>query len=70
MTAAQLRAAIRQIHARWDHGHDGLTPNCTLCADEHAELAALTAVSYALRPTRTATPYTAHQTDNTSKENR
>lgn len=70
MTAAQLRAAVQSIHARWDHGHDGLTPDCTLCADERAEVTALAAVSYALRPTQDATPYTAHQPDNTSKENR
>jgi hypothetical protein len=33
------------IHARWEHGHDGLTVDCALCGDERAEVAALTAVN-------------------------
>jgi hypothetical protein len=33
------------VHARWEHGHDGLTPDCGLCGDERAELAALIAVN-------------------------
>jgi hypothetical protein len=50
MDATQLRAALATIHARWEHGHDGLSVHCALCAAERAELAALTAVSRALRP--------------------
>jgi hypothetical protein len=42
---AELRAAMASIHARWEHGHDGLTAGCAICADERAELAALIAVS-------------------------
>jgi hypothetical protein len=56
----QLRAAMASIHARWGHGHDGLTPGCTLCADERAEVAALIAVDQAAgsvtETTRTAPP--------------
>jgi hypothetical protein len=36
---------MASIHQRWEHGHDGLTPGCTLCAAEAAEVAALTAVN-------------------------
>lgn len=50
MYAKQLRAAIDSIHDRWEHGHDGLTVDCALCAEERAEVQALTAVSAALRP--------------------
>jgi hypothetical protein len=42
---AELRAAMASIHARWEHGHDGLTPDCGLCGDERAEVAALIAVN-------------------------
>jgi hypothetical protein len=45
---AELRAALTSIHTRWEHGHDGITPGCGLCADEHAEVRALTAVAHAL----------------------
>lgn len=48
MYLAQLRAALATIHTRWEHGHDGLTPGCALCADEQDELRALTAVNHAL----------------------
>jgi hypothetical protein len=44
----QLRAALASIHARWEHGHDGLTPGCALCASEQAEVRAFGAVSRAL----------------------
>jgi hypothetical protein len=57
---SELRAAITGIHQRWEHGHDGLTPGCTLCAGERAEVAALTAVSAALRPQHQAAPLPAH----------
>jgi hypothetical protein len=36
---------MASVHARWGHGHDGLTPDCGLCADERAEVAALIAVN-------------------------
>jgi hypothetical protein len=36
---------MASIHARWGHGHDGLTAGCAICADERAEVAALIAVN-------------------------
>lgn len=51
MYLTQLRAALATIHARWEHGHDGLTPGYVLCADEQAEVRALGAVSRALATT-------------------
>ena len=65
MSTAQLRTALAGIHLRWEHGHDGLTPGCALCADERAEVRALTAVSRALAPAgqaRTTNPTTARST--------
>ena len=56
MYVSELRAALAGIHQRWEHGHDGLVPDCTLCAGERDELAALTAVSAALRPQHQAAP--------------
>jgi hypothetical protein len=66
----QLRAAMATIRARWEHGHDGLTPGCALCADEQAEVRALIAVDRALTgrhetrwpaPHGTSTIRTTHQ---------
>lgn len=62
MYVAQLRAALATIHARWEHGDDGITPGCSLCADEQAEAAALTAVSYALAPRALSEPAPARET--------
>lgn len=59
MYAAQLQAALASIHHRWEHAHDGLTPGCTLCADEQAEVQALTAVDKRGKPGLTETTRTA-----------
>lgn len=61
MTSAELRKAMDGIHNRWEHGHDGLVRDCTLCADERAEVAALTAVSAATRPQRRVEPFAPYQ---------
>jgi hypothetical protein len=42
VATADLRAALATIRKRWEHGHDGLTPGCALCADERAEVRDLT----------------------------
>lgn len=51
MSAADWATEARAIAARWEHGHDGLTPGCALCEGEYAEVQALTEhhrlVSYA-----------------------
>jgi hypothetical protein len=39
--AAQWATAANYIAARWEHGHDGLTPDCALCHAEYAEVRAL-----------------------------
>lgn len=61
MTSAEIRAALCGIYARWDHGHDGLTVDCVLCAAERAEVAALIAVTAATRPRRAAAPFAPYQ---------
>lgn len=53
MNRTEWTAAANLIAARWEHGHDGLTPGCALCHAEYTEVRTLTEQHRTGAPMRT-----------------